>query len=395
MSKQKIILYGAFDRYNYGDILIPIILRKYLKDNCFMNIEYCSIKNADLTHSGGFKCNALYSPQNIPKDSTIIVVGGEVLNVDWTSITSYFMGWFGNRCIRIARLVFPRTWINLLCIKIMNGGFKYPFLIEKSNILNPINVIYNGVGGVSMKASDESIKSLLLDADLVSVRDSNSNHILESKWGINNRLTPDIANAVSKFYPRNELLKSTSIKTKAFISDNQNGYFCFQMAQQYTNKGLSVIVDSLSKILSAGTSIALLPLGIVSGHEDDKVLEQIYERISSNKIFILRDICLIDSISLIAHSSVFSGTSLHGNITAMSYAVPHFPLNKQVTKLTNYVEQWDIPHVKPCPDYSQIHEFYEKSTKMDKKLLISNRDRLISHIDENINAICKIISSAS
>ena len=393
MSEQKIILYGAFDRYNYGDIIIPIILSKYLKNNGFGNIEYCSIKNADLTHFGGFKCNVLDS-QRLPKNSSVIVAGGEVLNVDWTSITSYFMGWFGNRCIRIARLIFPRAWINSLCIKIMNGLFKYPFLVEKSNIPNPIQVIYNGVGGVSINVSDKFIKSILLDADLVSVRDVNANYVLESKWGINNRLIPDIANAVSKFYPVDKLLESTSIKTKTFISENLNGFFCFQMAQQYTNGGLSLIVDSLSKILSAGTSIALLPLGIVSGHEDDKVLEQIYEKLPSEKVFILREIHLIDSISLIAHSTVFAGTSLHGNITAMSYAVPHFPLNEQVAKLTNYVEQWDIPHVKPCPDYSQIHEFYEKSTEMDKGLLITNRDILISQIGENISEICKIISSA-
>ena len=131
MSEKKIILYGAFDRYNYGDILIPTILSKYLKENGFMNIEYCSIKNVDLTHFGGFKCNVLY-PQHIPKNSTLIVSGGEVLNVDWTSITSYFMGWFGNRSIRIARLFFPRMLVNAFCIKIMNGLFKFPFLIEKS-----------------------------------------------------------------------------------------------------------------------------------------------------------------------------------------------------------------------------------------------------------------------
>ena len=123
-------------------------------------------------------------------------------------------------------------------------------------------------------------------------------------------------------------------------------------------------------------------------------MEQIYKKLPSEKVFILREIHLIDSISLIAHSTVFAGTSLHGNITAMSYAVPHFPLNEQVAKLTNYVKQWDIPHVKPCPDYSQIHEFYEKSTEMDNGLLLTNRNRLISHIGENITEICKIISSA-
>ena len=168
MSEQKIILYGAFDRYNYGDILIAIILSKYLKDNGFVDIEFCSIKNADLTHVGGFKCTALDS-QEILRNCSIIIAGGEVLNVDWTSITSYFMGWFGNRCIRLARLVFPRTWVNFVCIKIMNGQFKYPFLVENHNLKKSIRTIYNGVGGVSIHETDDAIKSiikilLLLDA---------------------------------------------------------------------------------------------------------------------------------------------------------------------------------------------------------------------------------------
>jgi polysaccharide pyruvyl transferase WcaK-like protein len=394
MSEQKIILYGAFDRYNYGDIIIPIILSKYLKANGFENIEYCSIKNADLTHLGGFKCNFLDLRQ-ISQNTNIIITGGEVLNVDWTSISSYFMGWFGNRGIRLARIMFPRNWVNAFCIKIMKGQFKYPFLVEKSSILKPIRTIYNGVGGVSIKVSDNIIKSILLDADLVTVRDINANYILESEGKINIRLTPDIANAISKFYPKNNLLESTTQRTKAFITENKNEYFCFQMAQQYTNGKLSTIVDSLSKILAGGTSIALLPLGIISGHEDHKVMEQISLRLASKKVFILRDVHIIDSISLIAHAGVFTGTSLHGNITAMSYAVPHFPLNKHVPKLNHYIEQWDISEVEACIDYSQIHKSYEISTKMDKTLLLRNRDRLITQIEENITEICKVISLAN
>ncbi|MBC8311040.1 MAG: polysaccharide pyruvyl transferase family protein [Candidatus Marinimicrobia bacterium] len=394
MSEQKIILYGAFDRYNYGDILIPIILSKYLQDNGFVNIEYCSIKNADLSTFGGFKCTAI-NPQKIPENSSIIVAGGEVLNVDWTSITSYFMGWLGNRCIRVARLIFPRTWVNTLCIKIMNGRFKYPFLVEKETLKKSIKTIYNGVGGVSIKESDNTIKSIMENADFVSVRDKNANETLNTNWGMNNKLTPDIANAVSKFYPIDRLLTSISHDTKSFIEDNQNGYFCIQIAQQYTRGKTSTIVESLSKILSMGVPIVLLPLGTVSGHEDDNALKKIHDMLASKNVFLLRNIHLEDSICLIANATVFAGTSLHGNITAMSYAVPHFPLNQHVEKLTHYVKTWDISDIKPCPDYSQIHEFYEQSTKIDENLLIENRDRLISHIDENMDEIYKTISSAN
>ena len=392
MAEKKIFLYGAFDRYNYGDILIPIILKKYLRENSLEEVIYSSIKNTDLSRLGGFNCTPL-DLKKMPQNSVIIITGGEVLNVDWTSITSYFLNWLGNRSIRIARIIFPRTWINLICRNIMKGKFKYPYLIEKLKISDKIKVIYNSVGGVSLKFSDNTIKSILLDADYISVRDMNSHYILNSKWGINNKLTPDIANAVSKFYPKGELVKYTSQKTNKFISKNKNRYFCFQIASQYNNGQLSNIICSLSKILEKNISIALLPLGTVSGHEDYKILERIYKMLSSKRVFILKDIKLIDSISLIAHANVFTGTSLHGNITAMSYAVPHFPLNQHINKLTKYIEKWDIPEIEPCIDYSQIHKHYDISTKIDRKLLIKNSNRLISHIDKHVAQMCKIISS--
>jgi len=392
MSGQKLILYGAFDRYNYGDILIPLILGKYLKQHGFDEITYCSVKNADLTKFGGFKCKSL-TPEILKENNTIMVTGGETLGVDWSSITSYYGNWFMNRCIRFARLIFPRSWINSLCRKMINGHFEYPFLIERHTLNHSDKIIYNAVGGVALQSSNSVIKIMLDSANYVSVRDKHSSQVLYTKWGTKTFLVPDIANSISIFYPNNILLKSINTVTKDFITQNDGNYFCFQIAQQYAKGQLSMIVDSLSEIISMGAPIALLPLGTVSGHEDDKILQKIYAQISSKKVFILRKIHILDSIALIAHSNVFAGTSLHGNITAMSYGIPHFPLNQDVKKLTEYIKQWDIPEVKPCPHYSKIPEYYNRAKIMDKNELLRNRDKLINQIEWNMVTIGAIIVS--
>ena len=392
MDKRKIILYGAFDRYNFGDILMPIILKKYIS-NCKKNInfQFCSIRDADLSLYGGFSSTKL-DLKILSKSTAIIIAGGEVLNVDWSSICSYYYGWFINRSIRVARLILPRTIINYICCKHLNGFFSYPFLIEKMNISNPIKIIYNGVGGISLKNTDKVIKSSLQNATYLSVRDRNSNLLLKKKWDIRNNITPDIATSVSKFYPKDKMIKKTTQETREFIENNKNNYFCFQVAQHYTIGKLHLITNSLSKLLSQGVNIALLPLGIVSGHDDDKILQKIYSILDSNQVFLLKKINIINTLSLIANCSVFAGTSLHGNITAISYSVPHFPLNKQVPKLNEYIKEWDIAETSSCDDYSKIHDFYFNAIKIDINLLKRNKDKLITKVDENILEIFKMIS---
>ena len=98
-------------------------------------------------------------------------------------------------------------------------------LIEKINIPNPIKIIYNGVGGISLKNTDKVIKSSLQNASYLSVRDRNSNLLLKKKWDIKNNITPDIATSVSKFYPKDKMIKKTTKETREFIENNKNNYF--------------------------------------------------------------------------------------------------------------------------------------------------------------------------
>ncbi|EMP5826257.1 polysaccharide pyruvyl transferase family protein, partial [Klebsiella aerogenes] len=51
--KRQVIFYGAFDRYNYGDNLMPILLKKYFEKYHQTLVEdidfvFSSIKKSDL-----------------------------------------------------------------------------------------------------------------------------------------------------------------------------------------------------------------------------------------------------------------------------------------------------------------------------------------------------------
>ncbi len=82
--KRQVIFYGAFDRYNYGDNLMPILLKKYFEKYHQTLVEdidfvFSSIKKSDLSIYKCIPTIPMYELLEAPENSTVIVVGGEVL----------------------------------------------------------------------------------------------------------------------------------------------------------------------------------------------------------------------------------------------------------------------------------------------------------------------------
>ena len=108
---------------------------------------------------------------------------------------------------------------------------------------------------------------------------------------------------------------------------------------------------------------------------------------NSTNVFLPKQIHIVDSIALIAHACVFAGTSLHGNITAMSYGVPHFALHPKVEKLKLFLQKWDVENSQICNNYSEIVENFKIAIKSDSNTLDKNAKRLISIVDGFANQI--------
>ncbi|PSU54900.1 hypothetical protein [Photobacterium phosphoreum] len=85
---KKVVLYGAFDRYNYGDNLMPIVFVEYMKKFHVDIIDefsfiYSSISDSDLSHYGCEKSIAIKKVYNkLGAGDSIIVTGGDVLCAD-------------------------------------------------------------------------------------------------------------------------------------------------------------------------------------------------------------------------------------------------------------------------------------------------------------------------
>src|SRR5690554_4303582 len=88
----KVIVYGAYDRHNYGDLLFAIILKRYLEADNRYSVLVAATKSSNLSRYGALPTvplkKALEATRSQP-NTLLIVAGGECLTAQWESIIGY------------------------------------------------------------------------------------------------------------------------------------------------------------------------------------------------------------------------------------------------------------------------------------------------------------------
>lgn len=88
-----IILYGAFDRHNYGDLLFPLIMERVINDlHPKKKVLITGLINSDLSKYGARKTITIKKALKISKhDATLVLAGGDVVACDWQSAYGYLL----------------------------------------------------------------------------------------------------------------------------------------------------------------------------------------------------------------------------------------------------------------------------------------------------------------
>ena len=131
----KIALVGAFDRYNYGDILMPIIMHNQIMTN--LNIKdiefsYYGLFKSDMSKCKGYSTRALSELKEKEVD-VIIFVGGEIL-------TSRFTGMYLNTLNNKIKIFYYKSMRRLfnsftenICRKKTNLDYLKPWIPNKND----------------------------------------------------------------------------------------------------------------------------------------------------------------------------------------------------------------------------------------------------------------------
>lgn len=389
MNKRRIALIGAFDRNNYGDVFMPIILEEVLGEN--YSFDYYALKDFDLTDVGGKKGRSLKKISDYSYDASIIV-GGEVLSASYSGMIKNIED---NTLIlffyRVLNKLFPLSF-EKLAKKILNGETINPWVYCRKR-LSTDKIIYNTVGGRGIKF-DKAYIDDLKESNFISVRDEQTKLEL-SKNGIRSFLYPDSVSIISRVFPKEKVEKivTSELREKVKMAGN---YFVFQINKSTGRNNIEELAFQIDQIVKeTNLSCILLPIGYAQGHEDFVPLKKIKELSKSDKVFFFEEKNIYSILFILANSSLYVGTSLHGAITSMSYAIPHMALTNSITKLTDYIKTWKSSPI----IYTSIGDLNENVKKlffdMDYRNDIKEiSSRVVKLSEENFSKISEVITSS-
>ena len=401
---------GAFDRFNFGDLLFPRVLKRALEGlEAGAPAAYFSTRSCDLEKAGGVvsrSLDTLATEDPDPRDR-LVFAGGEILDA----------GWAGT----YAALSTPKKAFAIKALDRFAGGETLARRLLGSTRQHPWvpsaaesggrRTLYWSVGGCGLdrlpRRRQDYLRRRLGEALDLSVRDPRTQEILRS-WGIDARLAPDGVVLVSDLFPLDELLQGLSSPSSRLLRDlGKEGYICLQLGR-YPSRGhlLEIAAEVRSLFAATRLPILLLPLGFASAHEDPAALAKLRRILESSRLgdpvplFGLPHFesptfepsagrgpeppPVTDLLALIASSKLFLGTSLHGNLTALTYGVPRVGLNPGVRKLDLFLKTWDPAQPEGCAHFSELSTRGLKALEVPPETLQGARKRVVEAGWENL-----------
>lgn len=377
-ATDNVLIIGAFDRYNYGDLLFPIIIEKQLETyGRDFNAQFFGIVKSDLRAVGGKPTGSIqqfYQACDTAEGHTsVIVAGGEAVAVTWNSLLLALSGLF-KRTHRFHHRLGRVIDINALAKRVLGGKTELPFVLTKTAFKHVDQVIFNSLGGSELDPEIFSrypnLAQQLKQVDYFAVRDRATQDRLQS-YGIPTQLYPDSAILMSKFFPRKKLVDRTSPAVRTYVAANRGRYIFFQVKYNHAKKKERLIASQLDRVAAADDlSLCFCPIGKALNHDDQIALRRIAPYLK-NKPAVFDTVSIWDIMYLIANARVYTGTSLHGAITAMSYAVPYVGL--EVTKLNSYLNTWGIDGLDRIVALSELADGVQRAIHTDQLALDQSR----------------------
>lgn len=392
----KILIIGAFDRFNYGDLLFPIIIEQQLKTyGKPLDIAYFGMIDSDLRGLGGKptqNIQAFYQACNAEdKRANIIVAGGEAIAVTWNSLLVALNEKY--RVVRRYQHHFEKfVDLNKWAMRKLKGQTALPFIFNKTDFKSVDHVLFNSLGGseipekvfIKVRGLEQKLKNV----DYFSVRDLVTQKNLKNR-GVDTKLYPDSAILMSKFYPIEYLETLVNVDVKSFVASKRGKYVFFQINRNHAKQKEDKIASLLNSIYQqTGTDICLCPIGKASNHNDDEALELIFPLLKGDARF-FKEVSLWDIMYLIANAQCYIGTSLHGAITAMSYAVPYVGIN--VRKLNSYLGTWGVEGLQNIVPIEELYTQYLRAVRVAKDNLIDSKNKQFVAIEESFDLMAELL----
>ena len=312
----------ASDRFNYGDLLFPFLVRSYFQD-IIDKFIICSTTESDMSDRGALATEGFHVLQEMKSSrlNILMIAGGECIFCNWKDI----LGYVKKEDVTEEEKDFPTC---------------YPFTISKEELSNLDIILYNSVGCHQLNEKKELYdntenRRILESADYISVRD-NMTSLGMDRLNIVHHCCPDSAILMSRLFDSAYLNKRTS----SVVKDVQKKkYLFFQIGLVHLKMWTKVYAEILLRIaVEKNIHLCLCPIGTALGHDDPVALQMVAQHLPADVYTMIENPSIWDIMSLISNAEIYVGSSLHGAITAMSYNRPLITFGQR--KLQVYIETW-------------------------------------------------------
>jgi hypothetical protein len=377
-GNMTVILFGAFDRHNFGDLLFPHVVSALLAPEQ-APVWFAGLAARDLRPFGGHQTIALNNLHALlgERPVTLIHAGGELLTCSaWEAAVMLspmeaavdIMRRFDGRSDEAQQWASRYLGVEELA----------PYAVHRSSLPAGSRIFYNAVGGVDLDQRAPALRAEVLaklrDADGVTVRDRVTQRLLQGE-GIDAALMPDPAALVAELFGDRIAAYSTVNEVLQIRNAFPSGYIAVQCSSEFDDDAtLYRIADELDRhAISSGHGIAFFRAGAAPWHDDLQIYCRIAERMHAPSR-VLESLDIWEICALIARSEAYVGSSLHGRIVAMACSVPRVGLVStanacRIGKQQAYVDTWEISGMPGAVDVHEISTALSKATGIDRHAL--------------------------
>ncbi|WP_068807834.1 polysaccharide pyruvyl transferase family protein [Thauera phenolivorans] len=349
----RLILFGAFDRHNFGDLLLGhcALAARPGRDTVFTGLA-----SRDLRAFDGHRVRAL---AEVVADfqgeaADFVHVGGELLTTTaWEAAVMLQ----SPEAARAALAAYDRQPIarEAWARRVLDCPRRLPYLVSAGALPPRWRVHFDAVGGSGFAglAAELQAEALaaLRGAATFSVRDRVTRDALAAA-GLDARLVPDPAQRTRERF--GQLIEArTAAGELAALRARMPDWIAVQIAAAWgddaTLARLAQAVVGLAR--DRGTGVVLFRAGLAPWHDDGEVLDRLAAQIAvaapALPLARLASVAVFDICGLLAQARGYLGTSLHGWIVARSFGVPARCLVEGAgAKAACYIDTWN-PDVVP------------------------------------------------
>lgn len=396
---RPLILFGAFDRHNLGDLLFPHIAAALLP---IRELIFAGLAARDLRAHGGHAVRALSEVRATlgAQPADLLHVGGEILTTTaWQAAVmllppaeaSATLAYLQDRPDEQA------AWVQ----RMMGSTGDAPYLVNRNTWPALHHVLCTGMGGAQLDTATPTLRTEVLAklrmADALAVREARTLQQLQAA-GIQCTLLPDPAVLVAELFGERIAQHGATGEVVQLRQTLAHEYLAVQCSAEFGDDAtLDALAAQLTQVASAQSlGLVLLRAGAAPWHDDLAVLQRLAARLPPDRVRVAETLNVWDLCALIAHSHGWCGSSLHGRIVATAYALPRLTLRspaapgpgKHEAKHEAYCATWETLPGPTCVPVQAVADALQQTLRSDATARRELAQQLAAHYRQGFATLC-------